>query len=236
MRVVALLHVPFEGLAALRPWLDAHGHEITQVRLYAGEEPPDTSAFEWLIVMGGPMSIHDDADHPWLSDERRFVRRAIDDGKLVLGICLGSQFVADALGAKVYRNPSGREIGWYPVQPSPEAGGSWTMAGWPEGAVAMHWHGDTFELPGEAARLAWTEATPVQAFEARDGRVLALQFHPEVTRTSLEALCDAAADELDDSRWVQSREELLAGVDDYAPRLQPALDDVLTRLAARAEV
>jgi GMP synthase-like glutamine amidotransferase len=234
VRVVSLHHVSFEGLGAIGPWLAERGHEVTQVRLFAGEELPAADTYDWLIVMGGPMNIHDDARHAWLPAERRFVRRAIDDGKLVLGICLGSQFVADALGARVFRNPSGNEIGWFPVHASPEADGSANMAGWPDAAPAFHWHGDTFDLPEDAVRLAWSEATPVQAFEARDGRVLALQFHPEATLEGVTALADADADELDGSAWVQTREELLAGCVEHVPTLSARLADILARLESQA--
>lgn len=234
MRVVSLHHVSFEGLGAIEPWLAERGHEVTQVRLFAGEGLPAADEFDWLIVMGGPMSIHDDADHAWLPAERRFVRRAIDDDKLVLGICLGSQFVADALGAHVFHNSNGREIGWFPVHATAEAAGSATMAGWPEAAPAFHWHGDTYDLAADAIRLAWTQATPMQAFEARGGRVLALQFHPEATLEGVTALADAAADELDGSRWAQSREELLAGCEEHLPALGRLLGDILGRMESRA--
>jgi GMP synthase-like glutamine amidotransferase len=233
VRVVSLHHVSFEGLGAIGPWLAEHGHQVTQVRLFAGEDLPAADSLDWLIVMGGPMNIHDDADHPWLSAERAFVRRAIDDGKLVLGICLGSQFVADALGARVFRNPNGNEIGWFPVHATPAAAGSTTMAGWPDAAHVFHWHGDTFDLPEGAVRLAWSDATPVQAFEACDGRVLALQFHPEATLEGVTALADAGADELDGSTWVQSREELQAGCAEHLPALGEQLADILTRLSSR---
>ena len=120
--------------------------------------------------------------YPWLAQERRFIRRAIDDGRLVLGVCLGSQFVADALGARVFRNPC-RPRDRLVHDPAHRRGGRLRhLRGRARPAMVFHWHGDTFDLPGRRPSV-WprSDATPIQAFEARGGRVLGLQFHPEVT-------------------------------------------------------
>jgi GMP synthase-like glutamine amidotransferase len=181
--------------------------------------------------MGGPMNVHEDDRFPWLAQERRFIRRAIDDGRLVLGVCLGAQFVADALGARVFRNPTGREIGWFAVRPTPEAAGSVTFAGVPERAMVFHWHGDTFDLPAQAVRLAESDATRIQAFEALGGRVLAVQFHPEATADSVASLAREAADELGPEQpYVQTAGELISGAARHQAELGGLLADILGRM------
>jgi GMP synthase-like glutamine amidotransferase len=231
MRIVYLQHVPFEDLAGIGTWARGRGHEVSAVRLFAAEALPELDAFEWLMVMGGPMNIHDDGAHPWLAEERRFIRRAIDAGRLVLGVCLGAQLVADALGARVYRNPAGREIGWFDVRPTPEAAGSVTFAGVPDAVTVLHWHGDTFDLPADAVRLAESDATEIQAFEAYGGRVLALQFHPEATPRSVMALAEAAAEELTPGQeHVQPAGRLLSGAARHEAALQELLADILGRM------
>ncbi len=230
MRITWLQHVPFEGLAAIAPWAAERGHDVTRVRVFAGEPLPGLETFDWLVIMGGEMGVHDDADHPWLAAERGFVREAIDAGKLVLGVCLGAQFVADALGGRVYRNPAGREIGWWELRPTPEAAGSVTFADVSDSFLTLHWHGDTFELPAAGVLLAESDATPVQAFEALGGRVVALQFHPEMTSAGLEGILAGAADELDGSDFVQSAEELRAGIAEHEALNAAVLAGILSRM------
>jgi GMP synthase-like glutamine amidotransferase len=112
MRLHWLQHVPFEGLGYIKDWAEEQGFDITCTRLYEGEELPKMDEFDWLIVMGGPMGIFDYNDHPWLTDEKEFIELAIDEEKTVIGICLGAQLIATALGAEVKNNPV-KEIGWY---------------------------------------------------------------------------------------------------------------------------
>ena len=110
MNLHYLQHVPFEGLGFIDEWAGNNGVEVGVSRLYAGEVFPAMDAFDGLVIMGGPMGIHDHEEHPWLVHEKAFIRKAIDAGKPVLGICLGAQLVADVLGAKVYPGPQ-KEIG-----------------------------------------------------------------------------------------------------------------------------
>jgi len=225
MRVAYLQHASFEDLGAMEPWLIERGHEVRACRVFQGQHFPALADFDWLIVMGGPMGIHDDAAHPWLVRERRFIGRAIREGKLVLGVCLGAQFVADALGARVHKNGE-PEIGWFPVRATDDASRSATSAV-PAQFVALHWHGDTFEVPEGATLLATSEATAHQAFEAEGGRVLALQFHLEATLAGVDALIAECPDELVALPHVQSARELRAGAAEFGPVLAPLLDCVL---------
>ena len=139
--------------------------------------------------MGGPMGIYDHEEHPWLMAEKKIIRQAIDGGKTVLGICLGAQLIADVLGANVYPGPQ-KEIGWFPIQRADDAPDFL-----PDELTVFHWHGDTFEIPDGAIRLASSEACENQGFVYND-RVVALQFHMETTPESMEALIENCGHEL----------------------------------------
>jgi len=189
MKLHWLQHVPFEGLGIIEKWATTHDFEIDCTRLFADEQLPAAESFDWLVVMGGPMGIYDHAAHPWLVAEKEFIKQSIDADKTVLGICLGAQLIADVLGAKVYPGPQ-KEIGWFPIQRSEGAPGII-----PEELITFHWHGDTFDIPEGATRLASSEACQNQGF-VYNGRTVALQFHLETTPESMEALIENCADEL----------------------------------------
>jgi GMP synthase-like glutamine amidotransferase len=223
-RVQILQHVPFEGPANLDPWLRARGASLATARLWLGEPPPAPEAFDALVVLGGPMNADDEARFPWLADEKRAIERAIAAGRRVLGVCLGAQLVARVLGAKVTRNRE-VEIGWFPVERSPGAEASPVGRALPARAEVFHWHGDTFGLPDGALRLASSAACDEQAFVWEE-RVLALQFHLETSREAARALVEHCGDELVPGRFVQPREEILAGDARFA-RLEALLGRVL---------
>jgi len=179
MRVHWLQHADFEDLGCIAPWLAALGITPTCTRLYAGEVLPAASAFDWLIVMGGPMNIYEYERYPWLKAEKALIREAHVQGRKLLGICLGAQLIADVLGGPVTRNAQ-QEIGWFPLQLEPAAKTSNFFSDFPERFDAFHWHGDTFAIPPGASSLMRSAACAHQAFEL-DGRVAAIQFHLEVT-------------------------------------------------------
>ncbi|MBL6749094.1 MAG: type 1 glutamine amidotransferase [Nevskia sp.] len=179
MRVHWLQHADFEDLGVIGPWLARRGHAVRGSRLYAGEPPPLLDDFDALVVMGGPMNIYEHDAHPWLPAEKRLIGAAAAAGRRVLGVCLGAQLLADALGGPVRRNAHS-EIGWFEVQLTPAGRQSPLLAGLPERFTAFHWHGDTYALPPGAERLAGSEACAQQAF-ACGPKLLGLQFHLEVT-------------------------------------------------------
>jgi len=230
MRVRMLQHVSFEGPAALEPALRAAGHDVAVTRLDAGDPLPALAELDWLVVLGGPMSVHDEAAHAWLAPEKRLVRAAVEGGRRVLGVCLGAQLIAASLGAAVTRNRE-REIGWFPVARAPGAERSAFGRALPARFPAFHWHGETFALPPGAVRLATSEACIEQAF-AMGERVLALQFHVETTRVAAEALVANCADELTPGRWVQGAGEILAVQAPFA-EAQAVMRGVLDVLAAQ---
>jgi GMP synthase-like glutamine amidotransferase len=230
MRIHYLQHVPFEGPAAIADWAQARGHELTGTRLDRGEALPDVADFDWLVVMGGPMGVADRARYPWMEPEISLIGNAVEAGRRVLGVCLGAQFVAAALGARVY--PAARkEIGWFPVRavPAPLSG---AFAGFPDAFTPLHWHGDTFDLPPGAIHLARGPDTVNQAFQV--GRhVLGLQFHLEATPASVDALVTHCTDEIGDGPWEMAADSIR----DCAQRcaaVRPVLDEVLTYLEADA--
>lgn len=208
MKIHHLQHVPFEDLGSIAPVLKAKGHQLSSTHLYKNHPLPDVGGFDWLIVMGGPMSIYDHQAYPWLTPEKKLITDAIDSGKIVLGICLGAQLIAEALGAEVYKNEH-REIGWFPVNQSPEAHGTIFSTAMPQQLEAFHWHGDTFDIPKAAIPVGESEACKNQGF-IMDNRVIAIQFHLETTRQSARKLIANCRDELDGSRYVQSESEILA--------------------------
>jgi GMP synthase-like glutamine amidotransferase len=183
MRIHVLQHVPFEGPAGVESWARARGHELRTVHLYAGEPPPEPDAYDWLVVLGGPMNVDEEDRHAFLAPEKRAIARAIRAEKLVLGICLGSQLVASALGARVVRADR-EEIGWFSVELTDEALSHRIFARVPRRFTTFHWHGDTFEIPRGAVCAASSDLCANQAFVYGD-RVVGVQFHPEVTKESL---------------------------------------------------
>lgn len=187
-RVHALFHVPFEGLGCIRPWLHQHGYTLTTTALYDGETPPTPQDFDWLIIMGGPMSIHDESEYDWLAPEKDLIGQALDEGKGLLGICLGAQLIAESLGASI--KACTPEIGWAPLSGTPD-GQDHPLGKLFDGASVLHWHGEAFSLPEGAQRLAATEAAPNQAF-IHGEHVLGLQFHLEATFEDAERMCREA--------------------------------------------
>jgi GMP synthase-like glutamine amidotransferase len=222
MNLHYLQHVPFEGLGFIEEWATLRKMQITGTRLYADEAPPSPSSFDWLVIMGGSMGVHDHGECPWLGEEKAFIRETIAAGKTVLGICLGAQLIADVLGARVYPGPQ-KEIGWFPVRRAAEAP-AWI----PEELTAFHWHGDTFDLPDHAVRLASSDTCKNQGFVYRD-RVLGLQFHLESTRGSIEDLIQHCGDELTGDRHIQSALQIRAAYSNLGT-INAAMSELLDNL------
>lgn len=223
-----LQHVPFEDLGTIAQWARGRGAEISRTRLFVGETLPAVECFDWLVIMGGPMNIYEDARYPWLMAEKRFIGEAITAGKLVLGICLGAQLIADVLGGAVTRNAQ-REIGWFPVTLTAEAQQSAVFSALPPRFTAFHWHGDTFSLPPGALHTAASDACPHQAFAYHE-RIIGLQCHLESTCAGIEKLVTHCGDELTTGAYIQSAESMLAQ-DSYLEESNRVMTMLLDRLA-----
>lgn len=178
MRVLAFRHVPFEGLGLIESALLLRGIDFDYCDLFRlRATAPPADAYDGFIFLGGPMSVNDEL--PFLLEEMRLIERAARRDAPVLGICLGAQMIARALGGYVYRNAE-KEIGWFDIHLTEAGRRDPVLGGLAPVETVFHWHSDTFELPREAEWLAWSQLTRHQAY--RIGRsIYGLQFHPEVT-------------------------------------------------------
>lgn len=187
LKALVFSHVAFEDLGSLQPRLIERGFAIQTVDVSTADFPvTQANTCDLLVVLGGPIGVYDVDAYPFLNDELACIRQRLAARKPILGICLGAQLMAAALGARVYPGTSGPEIGWYPLQPP--AGSvtpSWLAPLLAPGLYLFHWHGDTFDLPQGAAGLARTDLYYNQIFTL-DKFALAMQFHPEVYENTLE--------------------------------------------------
>jgi len=178
-RLLVFQHVPYEILGTLDPLLRDAGFRIRYANF--GRQPnarPDVAKYHGLVVLGGPMNCDQVSRYPHLATEVELIGQALDEGKPILGICLGSQLIARALGARVYSNEV-KEIGWYELNPAPAAAGDPLFRHLPPSQKIFQWHGDTFDIPTGAVHLASSPDCVNQAFRYGDN-VYGLQFHLEV--------------------------------------------------------
>ncbi|MCL6459581.1 MAG: type 1 glutamine amidotransferase [Gorillibacterium sp.] len=258
MNIHAIYHVEFEGLGEIEPWVKERGYVLTETKPFLGEALPVMDSFDWLIVMGGPMNIYEEAEYPWLIAEKQLIRDAVKQNKKVLGICLGAQLLADALDAKVFSNPV-KEIGWYPIGLTREAKewlataslgmelseplttlclctdpseSSTTASLGTESSellTVFHWHGDTFDLPLEAIPLAGSEGCRNQAF-IYGTKAVGLQFHLEMVAPDIERLIKHGSDELVVGPYIQTAEEIRLLTSEHALAAQVLLHTLLLTL------
>lgn len=223
-------HVPFEGLGTIEEWLTGENCRVSKTQFYnADQEIPSLDDYDALIVMGGPMSIHDQKQFPWLKDEKEHIRKAITANKPVLGICLGAQLIASALGATVKANQH-KEIGWFPIELNKAALGHELTRGLANSMTVFHWHGETFSLPNNAINLATSQACQNQGF-IYNNNVIGLQFHLEMNKVSIEALITACIEELSpQGQSIQEAETLVqrAATETTKPALFKLLDNWLS--------
>lgn len=182
METYIFQHVEYEGPGILVPLLEARGHNLHIVKLFAGDPIPHEDDIGFAIMLGGPMSVLDEANYPYFVREKELCKDMVQLGKPLLGICLGAQMIASAFRAAILKAPE-KEIGWHPVQ-------------WNDCSKfhslgntvfnAFHWHGEMFKIPKEATKLARSEGCENQAFKL--GSAIALQFHLEVNQDSIESM------------------------------------------------
>ena len=195
---LVLQHVAVEGPGLLGAALQARGITLRTVHVHAGQPVPARCDADALVVMGGPMGVYESDRYPHLDDERRLIDHTLGVGRPIIGTCLGSQLLASALGARVYKNTR-KEIGWHEVELAAAAVDDALFAGAPRRFTPVHWHGDVFDLPAGAVPLASSRITPHQAY--RHGRnVYGLLFHLELDRPQLDSWITAFAEELASER------------------------------------
>lgn len=192
MKIHVLHHVHLSIKHGISTYLDDSLHDINHIYVFEDHTFPDVENIDWLIIMGGPMSANDEAEHPYLIAEKVFIRQVIDAGKTVLGICLGAQLIANALGADVKQNPVS-EFGWHTISPSNEIKNTLLANVFKEDMLLFHSHSETFDIPNNAIRIASSEACENQGF-IYNNRVIALQFHPEITLPLATLFDDASRD------------------------------------------
>jgi len=230
MRLRCLQHVSFEGPEEIAHWASERGHTLRITRLFRDEPLPAAEEFDWLIVMGGPMSVHDEHLHRWLADEKSLIARCLQERRFVLGVCLGSQLLAECLGARVYRNAV-KEIGWLPVLLHAGVMAGSLLEGLSAELTVLHWHGETYGLPKGCLHLAESEGCAVQAFE--HPMALGLQFHIETTRNGLQKLILHCRGDIGKGPYGQSVDAILSGETTHGATARGTIFQVLDRIAER---
>jgi GMP synthase (glutamine-hydrolysing) len=232
LKIQVLQHVPFEGPANIALWAKDNSHEINITRLYSSEGFPMQENFELLVVMGGPMGVYDEKKYSWMKKEKQFIEKCIFNNKLVLGICLGAQLIADVLGALVYKNLE-KEIGFFNVSLTDEGCSSDIFKNLPSKLSAFHWHGDTFEIPSNAKHLTTSDACENQAFLYSDN-VLGLQFHFESSAESIKTLIENCRDDLTSGmKYVTSEDKILKDAQKSSSELKSTLYTLLNNFTAK---
>lgn len=208
MNIIVFRHFDFDDPAAIVDWAEKGGHNIRILDPSKEIKQAQLELMDLLIILGGPMSVYQEREYPWLIEEKVFVREAIDRGIKVLGICLGAQMIAELLGGTVRPNDE-KEIGWHTMRRTAERH-PW-LAALPETFTSFSWHGDTFTLPAGARNLVYSDACGRQAF-AYGEHVLGLQFHLETTPVCIDRMLSNWSHELQDKPYIQSADLIYQGM------------------------
>ena len=227
MRIHILQHVPFETPAYILNWAQHKEFPIATTHLYRSPSYPNQMDFDALVIMGGPMGVHDERKYSWLHNEKRFIEKTIVSEKKILGICLGAQLLADVLGAKVVPNEE-KEIGWSPVKLTGDGQNHPLLKDLPVSFHAFHWHGDRFDIPEHGIRIAESQACANQGF-VMNSHIIGLQFHLESTVKSIQDLVDNGRSELVSGTWIQNEETLLNETPRYVSESNRYMAAILDR-------
>ncbi|MEN0581569.1 type 1 glutamine amidotransferase [Phytobacter palmae] len=235
MRVHFIVHESFEAPGAYETWARSHGHDVTFSRVYAGDVlPSDAKGIDFLIVMGGPQdpaTTLEECPHFDSKGEQALIHCAVNTGKVVIGICLGSQLIGEALGASFAHSPE-KEIGKFPITLTEEGSKDELFSHFAKSLKVGHWHNDMPGLTADAKIIAYSEGCPRQIVSYSD-RVIGFQCHMELTPEIVELLIEHSEKDLNraaDYRFVNTREELRAH--DYS-EMNQALFGFLDKLEAR---
>lgn len=207
MHIHYFQHDHFEDVGYIGDWAANNNFTTSYTRFDLKPELPLLEDFDWLVVMGGKMGVNDSEQYPWLPAEIKFIKQAINSGKIVIGICLGSQLVTSALGASVYKNRE-PEMGYYPVFFNGNAQNDNIFRHFTPELNVMHMHFDIFDLPNGAVAMASSLVTPCQAFRFGNN-VFAFQFHFEITESNSPVFIREITPEIVPGNFTQSPEEML---------------------------
>ncbi len=208
MRIHIILHASFEKPGAIETWANKSGHVLSATHTYRGEQLPALSEIDFLIIMGGPQSALKLDKYPYLRDEIALTKMAIDQKKIVLGICLGAQIIGESLGAKTEHSPN-KEIGVFPIQLSDDGTNDFIFGKLPTTFDVMHWHNDMPGVPADAVILASSEGCPRQVIRYKE-RVYGLQCHMEMTNELIRKMTEHCAEDLKPGKYIQDGEKMLA--------------------------
>jgi GMP synthase (glutamine-hydrolysing) len=230
--VLVFQHDPFEDLGSFAEVLAKQDTAYRVIRLFHGEMPAENwDEIRALIVLGGPLGVDEEDKFPFLRWEKRIIRAAIDEAVPMVGVCLGAQLIAAALGAKIFHGAV-KEIGWSPVAITPYGQVDSLLGYLPESATVFQWHSDGFELPNGATHLASSIHYPTQAF--RFGKfIYGLQFHLEVTPRMIERWIDERSKDIALAPYVLP-DKILADTQNYAPVLKYYGERFLSEFIRRA--
>jgi len=227
LHIHCLQHIPFESPGYIAEWAEMHSHTITYTRFYEAEYAlPEVQTLDWLLIMGGAMGCYEEDIFPFLQAEKQFIRECIQAGKTVIGICLGSQLLAECLGARVYPNIH-KEIGFLPVTLTSAALSHPLFKDFPPVLDVFQWHGDTFDLPERATLLATSEACQHQAFI--HGKCLGMQFHWEATETIINNMLEADRHELVQAPYIAPEHKIVTDLP-VTEQVKPYLFRLLERV------
>ena len=213
MRLHLLHHDPVDfSRTNISLWAENKGYAIAHTYLCNNQALPAMEDFDWLIVMGGSQHAWEEDVHPWLTAEKAFIARALEDNKIILGICFGAQLLAESLGAEVFVNRH-IEIGWYEVTLTPEGQRSYLFRDVPEQFTTFHWHADHFALPPGCTRLAYSKVTENQAYVSRERPLAGIQFHPEYRLESVKYVVRKFGDKMQKGPYAAGKEKILSQID-----------------------
>ena len=234
LRTLVLQHIACEPPGVYEEVLREHGAKLIRVEIDEGERLPDRGDVDAIVAMGGPMSVNDEAELPWLVEEKRFIRDAISSGMPYFGVCLGAQLLATSLGAQVYEGPS-PEVGLMSVTLTEVALEDSCFSGLPRELWTFQWHADTFELPEGAALLASSSQYPHQAFRWGE-HAYGVQFHLEVSGAMVREWAEvpAYAEALERVLGPGSLPQLLSEFDRADDELQRSGRTIFERWLARS--
>ncbi len=207
MKIHYFQHVPFEKSGIIENWAKDRSYTIAKTKFFKPYKEPDINSINILFIMGGPMGIYNEKDYPWLTEEKKIIEKAIKQNKIVIGICLGAQLIADVLGVKIYKNQH-KEIGWFPVYKTEKCKQNNHIISFPDSMTVFHWHSDTFDIPENAIHVLRSDACENQAF-VYNKKIFAFQFHLESTMDSINGIIKNCKDELINTDYIQKENKIL---------------------------